>query len=219
MKLFLDTAKISEIKEISATGLLDGVTTNPTLIHKAGIVDFEAHIREICAAVQGPVSVEVAAIDAENMVKEGKNYFSWAKNVVVKVPCTWQGLEAVQILKKEGIPTNVTLCFSVNQALLAAKAGASYISPFVGRLDDISEPGMQLVEDILTIYEIHGLETEVLVASVRHPRHIAEAALLGADCCTLPYDIFKKLLQHPLTDRGLEQFLADFQASFPSPKS
>lgn len=212
MKLFLDTANIDEIHTILSWGVLDGVTTNPTLVAKEG-VSFEARVKEIAQAVPGPVSAEVIATDYAGMVKEGLVYAGWRKNIVVKVPMTPDGLRACRILRSKGVGVNVTLVFSANQALLAAKAGATFVSPFVGRLDDISEDGMALIEEIMQIFDNYGMETEVLVASVRHPRHVTIAAKLGADVCTMPFAVFEKLVKHPLTDAGLARFLADWKAS------
>ncbi len=211
MKLFLDTAHLKEIKEIASWGLLDGITTNPTLLAKEGKVDPKKHLQAICRLVRGPVSMEVLATDFNGMMKEGREYATWAENIVVKVPMTPDGLRAVQALKTEGIPTNVTLVFSANQALLAAKAGAAMVSPFIGRLDEAGQDGMTVVAEIMDIFSNYDFETEVLVASVRHPRHVTEAAQLGAHIATLSYDIFKKLTQHPLTTAGLEKFLTDWK--------
>lgn len=209
MKLFLDTANLKEIQEIASWGVLDGVTTNPTLITKEG-ADYEKRIREICAVVKGPVSAEVISTDLKGMLDEGRRYAKWAKNVCVKVPMTAVGLQAVRIFSKEGIRTNVTLCFSANQALLAAKAGATMVSPFVGRLDDIGQDGLEVIREIQQIYLEYGFETEVLFASVRHPRHVTEAAKLGVDICTMPFGVFEKLVYHPMTDIGLAKFLEDW---------
>ncbi|MFW5834628.1 MAG: fructose-6-phosphate aldolase [Pseudomonadota bacterium] len=210
MKFFVDTAEVSEIEELAATGLLDGVTTNPSLIAKSGRPMLEV-VREICALVDGPVSAEVTAIEADAMLAEGRRLADLAPNVCVKLPLTWDGLKACRQLTRENIQVNVTLCFSPVQALLAAKAGATFISPFVGRLDDIGHDGMQLIADICDIYAQYPmLETEVLVASVRHPVHLLQAAKLGADVATLPPAVLKKLLEHPLTDKGLAAFLADW---------
>ena len=214
MKLFLDTANIQEIRDIALLGLLDGVTTNPTLVAKEG-VSFEKRLKEIASVVSGPVSAEVISLDYEGMIKEGTAYAKWAKNIYVKLPLTEDGLRACRYFSSKGIRTNMTLVFSANQALLAAKAGASLVSPFIGRLDDAGQDGMELVEEILQIYHIYGFATEVLVASVRHPRHITEAAMLGADICTMPYSIFKKLALHPLTDSGIAKFLSDWKTSQP----
>jgi transaldolase len=211
MKFFVDTADINEIKELAATGMLDGVTTNPTLIAKSGR-DFFAVIKEICGIVPGPVSAEVTATDAEGMIREGKILAKLAKNVAIKVPLTWDGLKACKYFTDKGTMVNVTLCFSAPQALLAAKAGATFVSPFVGRLDDIGEDGMQLIDDICTIYKQYdSLKTEVLVASVRNPEHIVKAAKMGAHVATIPPAVLKKLVHHPLTDKGLEMFLNDWQ--------
>lgn len=211
MKLFLDTANIDEIKEIAAWGVLDGITTNPSLVSKEK-TNFKKLVQEICEIVPGPVSAEVVATDAPGMIKEGRDIATWAKNVVVKCPLTPAGLQATSALSKEGIKVNVTLCFSSNQALLAANAGAYFISPFVGRLDDINEDGCGLIEQICEMYEVQGLETRVLAASLRGPYHVARAALAGADCATMPYKVFKQLVSHPLTDQGIEKFLSDWHA-------
>lgn len=211
MKLFLDTADLKQIKEIASWGILDGITTNPSLLAKEGKVDPKKHLQAICKIVNGPVSMEVFATDYEGMVQEGRAYASWAENIVVKVPMTPDGLRAVVTLKEESIPTNVTLVFSANQALLAAKAGAAMVSPFIGRLDEAGEDGLTLVQEITEIFSNYGFETEVLVASVRGPRHVTESARMGAHIATLPYEIFKKLAYHPLTDIGLAKFLADWK--------
>lgn len=210
MKFFIDTANIDEIKKANELGLLDGVTTNPSLVAKEGR-DFEDLIKEICSIVDGPVSAEVVSTDAEGMIKEARHLASLADNIVVKIPLIKEGLKAVKTLSEEGIKTNVTLCFSPIQALMAAKAGASIISPFIGRLDDISQRGMDLIEQIVTIYENYGYETEVLVASVRNPVHVLDAALIGADIATIPFKVMEQLINHPLTDIGLEKFLADWK--------
>jgi transaldolase len=210
MKFFIDTANIEEIKKANDLGLLDGVTTNPSLVAKEGR-DFEGLIKEICNIVDGPVNAEVVSTDAEGIVKEARELVKLADNIVVKVPLIHDGLKAVKALAEEEIKTNVTLCFSPIQALMAAKAGASYISPFVGRLDDISHRGMELVEQILSIYENYGYETEVIVASIRNPIHVLDAALMGADISTIPYKVMEQLIKHPLTDIGLEKFLADWK--------
>jgi len=210
MKFFLDTADVEEIREAARLGILDGVTTNPTLVARTGR-KFEEVIREICSIVSGPVSAEVVATDTEGMVEEARSHARLAPNVVVKIPLTAAGLRAVKILSQEGIKTNVTLCFSAVQALLAAKAGANYISPFVGRLDDRGHQGMEIVEQIRTIYDNYGFETEIIVASIRHPLHVLEAALVGADIATVPFATFEKLISHPLTDEGLRRFLADWE--------
>jgi transaldolase len=211
MKFFVDTADIAEIRELEATGLLDGVTTNPSLIQKSGRPMLEV-IREICAVVAGPVSAEVTATDYDTMLQEGRKLAKLAKNVAVKVPLTPDGLKTCRALSQEGTKINVTLCFSAAQALLAAKAGASFISPFVGRLDDIGQDGMELIADIVEIYENYdSIDTEVLVASVRHPMHVIEAAKLGADVATVPPAVLKQMFKHPLTDKGLDAFLADWK--------
>ncbi len=210
MKFFIDTANIEEITKANELGLLDGVTTNPSLVSREGR-DFEELIKEICGIVDGPVSAEVVSTEAEGMVDEARHLAILADNIVVKIPLIKDGLKAVKILSGEGISTNVTLCFSPIQALMAAKAGASYISPFIGRLDDISQRGMDLIEQIVTIYENYGYETEVLVASIRNPVHVLEAALVGADIATIPFKVMEQLINHPLTDIGLEKFLADWK--------
>ncbi len=212
MKIFLDTADVDKIRALSATGLVDGITTNPTLIMKAGR-DHKQAIIEICKLVKGPVSVEGIGNTAEELVKDAREFAKWAPNIVAKVPMTAEGLKAVRILEKEGIPTNVTLVFSAGQALMVAKAGASYCSPFVGRLDDVSESGMHLIEEILDIYDAYEFETQVIVASVRSPTHVVEAAKMGAHIATVPPEIFEKLFKHPLTDKGIEQFAKDYAAA------
>ncbi len=209
MKIFIDTADIGEIKEAMALGILDGVTTNPSLVAKTG-KEFEPCIREILDLVPGPVSVEVVATDFEGMMKEAAVYTAWGDNVVIKVPIIKEGLKAIKALSDQGVKVNVTLCFSPMQALLAAKAGAAYISPFVGRLDDISHDGMDLISQVLDIYTNYAYDTEVLVASVRNPMHVVQAALMGADVATIPLKVIDQLLKHPLTDIGLEKFLADW---------
>ena len=214
MKFFIDTANLDEIKEANALGVLDAVTTNPSLVAKEG-KEFVPLLKEICAIVDGPISAEVVSTEFNGMMKEAHDLAKIHKNIVIKIPLIKEGLKAVKALHGEGIRTNVTLCFSPNQALLAAKAGASYISPFVGRLDDISTDGMQLIEQILTIYNNYGYETEVLVASVRHPIHVVQAALMGAHVCTMPLKVIDQLVKHPLTDIGLEKFLADWKKGQP----
>ena len=209
MLLFLDTANLDEIREIAAWGVLDGITTNPTLVGKEK-QDFKKLVQEICKIVPGPVSAEVVATDAEGMVKEGREVAKWAPNVIVKCPLTPAGLGACSTLSKEGIKVNVTLCFSTNQALLAARAGAYFVSPFVGRLDDINQDGIGLIEEIAAMFAVQAIETKVLAASIRNPVHITKAALAGADICTMPYKVFKQLVSHPLTDKGVEGFLADW---------
>jgi len=210
MKFFIDTANIDEIKEAASLGVLDGVTTNPSLVAKEG-KDFRKLLDEICAIVDGPISAEVVSTDVEGIMKEGRELSKIHKNIVVKVPLIKEGLKAVKRLKSEGIRTNVTLCFSPNQALMAAKAGAYFISPFIGRLDDISHNGMELIKQIVTIYKNYNFETEVLVASVRHPLHVVDAAMIGAHICTMPFKVIDQLIKHPLTDIGLEKFLADWK--------
>ena len=212
MKFFVDTAEIDEIKSLANTGFLDGVTTNPSLIKKAG-KEFIPLIGEICKVVSGPVSAEVAATDYDTMIKEGKKLAGLAKNIAVKVPLTPDGLRVCKELSDDGVMVNVTLCFSANQALLAAKAGASFISPFIGRLDDIGHDGMQLIAEIVQIYDNYGFDTEVLAASIRHPYHVFEAAKVGADVSTIPADVIWKLFKHPLTDKGLDAFVKDWAAS------
>ncbi len=210
MKFFVDTADVKEIQELAATGLLDGVTTNPSLIAKSGRPFLDV-IKEICRIVDGPVSAEVTATDHQTMLAEGHKLAGLAKNVCVKVPLTVDGLKTCKVLSGEGIQVNVTLCFSAAQALLAAKAGATFISPFVGRLDDIGQDGMELIADIIAIYSAYpNLKTEVLVASVRHPVHVVSAAKMGADVATLPPSVLKQMFNHPLTDKGLAAFLADW---------
>ncbi len=211
MKFFIDTADINEIRELAETGMVDGVTTNPSLVAKSGR-DFLEVLRETCEVVEGPVSAEVTATDAEGMIREGEKLSRIADNIAIKVPLTWDGLIACRHFSQRNVMVNVTLCFSAAQALLAAKAGATFVSPFVGRLDDIGHNGMQLIEDICTIYENYeNLQTEVLVASVRHPGHVIESALLGAHVATLPPKVLKQLVQHSLTDKGLEAFLQDWK--------
>lgn len=212
MKFFADTANIDEIKDLADLGMLDGVTTNPSIIAKSG-QNFLEVIPEICKLTDGPVSAEVASTDFETMMKEAEKLAALADNVCVKLPLTEAGLKTCKKLSEQGVETNVTLCFSVNQALLAAKAGATYISPFVGRLDDIGLTGMDLIEDITMVYDQYGFETEVLVASIRHPQHLREAALLGADVATLPPKVIKQLFKHPLTDKGLADFVKDWEST------
>ncbi|QFS96477.1 fructose-6-phosphate aldolase [Roseibium aggregatum] len=209
MKFFVDTADTAEIKELEATGLLDGVTTNPSLIAKSGR-DFKEVIAEICAITEGDVSAEVAATDFDTIMKEAHVLSAIANNVVVKLPLTFDGLKACKQLTEEGTKTNVTLCFSANQALLAAKAGATYISPFIGRLDDIHADGLELIREIRVIYDNYGFDTEILAASIRTPNHVKDCAIIGADVATVPPATLKALVKHPLTDKGLEAFLADW---------
>ena len=211
MKFFLDTANVKEIQEAASLGLLDGVTTNPSLVAKEGR-SFKEVLLEICNIVDGPISAEVVSLEADAMVKEGKELAKIHKNIVVKVPLIAEGLKATKRMAAEGIKVNVTLCFSPTQALLAAKAGAWCVSPFIGRLDDISSNGMELIRQILTIYRNYDFKTQVLVASVRHPQHVVEAALAGGHICTMPFSIFQQMVKHPLTDSGLKKFLADWEA-------
>jgi transaldolase len=212
MKFFIDSANIKQIKEAASYGLLDGVTTNPSLVAKEGM-NFRELLDEILKIVDGPISAEVVSTDYEGILKEAYDLAKIHKNIVVKVPMIKEGIKAVKTLSDEGIKTNVTLCFSATQALLAAKAGASYISPFVGRLDDISSDGMALVQQIMQIYANYDYKTEVLVASIRHPLHLVDAALMGAHVATMPFEVIEKLFKHPLTDIGLEKFLSDWKKS------
>lgn len=213
MKFFIDTANLDEIREAAQLGLIDGVTTNPTLVAKEGGVDFKQHIAAICEIVQGPVSAEVTSLDVEGMLREGREYARIAPNVVVKCPLTRDGLKATRTLTDEGTRVNVTLCFSATQAILAAKAGAAYISPFIGRLDDIGQNGLELLAEIVEIYGNYDWDTEVLAASIRHPIHVVEAARMGADVATIPFKVIEQLIKHPLTDKGLDAFLADWKKS------
>jgi transaldolase len=210
MKFFIDTANINEIKEAAALGILDGVTTNPSLVSKEG-KDFRKLLDEILKIVNGPVSAEVISTDYDGILKEGRELSSIHKNIVVKVPLIKEGLKAVKTLTGEGIKVNVTLCFSPTQAILAAKAGATYVSPFVGRLDDISTGGMDLISQIVQIFRNYDYKTQVLVASIRHPLHVVEAGLIGADVCTMPFEVINKMFNHPLTDIGLKKFISDWQ--------
>jgi len=210
MKIFLDTANIKEIREAASWGIVDGVTTNPSLIAKEGR-DFVTVVKEICSIVDGPISAEVVSLDAEAMVKEARPLAKMHKNIVIKIPITKEGLKATRILSKEGIRVNMTLVFSPSQALLAAKSGASFVSPFVGRLDDINERGMDLIKDIKAIFTNYGFKTEIIVASVRNPMHVVDAALYGADIATIPFGVLEQLLKHPLTDIGIERFLKDWK--------
>lgn len=211
MKFFIDTASLTEIREASALGVIDGVTTNPSLIARERASDFKQHVAAICEIVPGDVSVEVTSLDTEGMLREGREYARIAPNVVVKCPLTADGLKATRQLTSEGIKVNVTLCFSAAQAILAAKAGAAYISPFIGRLDDIGQNGLELLAEIVEIYDNFDWKTEVLAASMRHPIHVIEAARIGADVATMPFKVMEQLIKHPLTDKGLEQFLADWR--------
>ena len=211
MKFFIDTASLKEIREAESMGILDGVTTNPSLVSKEGNVDFHEHVRTICEIVNGPVSAEVTATDTEGMLKQGRELAKLHPNVTVKVPLTKDGLKACKVLRGEGTKVNVTLCFSANQALLAAKAGATFISPFVGRLDDIGQDGMELIRDIVQIYRNYGFETQVLTASVRHPIHVLQAAKIGSHIATMPFKVIEQLAKHPLTNIGMEKFLDDWK--------
>jgi len=208
MKIFIDSADLGEIREAAAMGLLDGVTTNPSLVAKTGR-KYRDVVQEICELVDGPISAEVLGVRYEEILAEGREWAKMHKNIVVKVPLVLDGLKAVRTFRGENIRCNVTLCFSPTQAMLAAKAGAAFISPFIGRLDDVSEEGMQLIEQIVTIYQNYGFETEVLVASVRHPMHVVQAAMIGADVCTIPFKVIEQLAKHPLTDVGLKKFIED----------
>lgn len=213
MKFFLDTANVDKIREANEMGVISGVTTNPSLIAKEGR-DFNEVIKDITSIVDGPISGEVVAEDAKGMIDEGRKIAAIHKNMIVKIPMTAEGLKAVKVLSKEGVKTNVTLVFSANQALLAANAGATYVSPFLGRVDDISMDGMEIVRTIAEIFDIHGIGTKIIAASVRHPLHVIEAARAGADIATIPYKILMQMIKHPLTDQGLERFKADWNATF-----
>lgn len=210
MKIFIDTANIEEIKTANEWGVIDGVTTNPTLVAKEG-KDFKALINEILGIVDGPISVEVISTDSEGMIKEALEMSNWSENIVVKIPMIPEGLKAVKTLNENDVKTNVTLVFSVNQALLAAKAGATYVSPFIGRLDDIGHDGMQIIHDLVQIYNIYDFKTEIIVASIRHPLHVIESAKTGAHVATIPFGVIEKMFKHPLTDIGLEKFLRDWE--------
>jgi len=210
VKIFLDTANIEHIREANSWGVIDGVTTNPTLIAREGR-EFREVVEEICSIVDGPISVEVIALDHEGMINEARDLAKIHRNIVIKIPMTVDGLKAVKVLSREGVKTNMTLVFSPNQAILAAKAGATYVSPFIGRLDDIGHEGMSLVAKVVKIYQNYGFDTQVIVASVRHPMHVVEAAMIGAHVCTVPYAVLEKMVKHPLTDIGIERFLADWR--------
>jgi transaldolase len=210
MKFFIDTANVEEIKEANRLGLIDGVTTNPSLVAKEGR-DFEELIKEICAIVDGPISAEAVSLDTEGMVKEARELSKIHSNIVVKIPMTTEGIKATRILAQEGINTNVTLVFSPLQALMAAKAGATYVSPFVGRLDDVAHDGMGLVDQIIQIYQNYGFRAEIIVASIRNPIHVLESAIMGADIATIPFKVINQMARHPLTDVGLEKFLDDWK--------
>ena len=209
MKLFIDTANLEDIKKAHSYGVLDGVTTNPTLLSREG-VEPNSQLKKICEVVEGPVSAEITSLDSQGMVTEAKELVKISSNVVIKVPCTVEGLKATKELSSLGIKTNLTLCFSASQALLVAKAGATYVSPFVGRLDDISTEGMNLIADIKLIYNNYGISTQIIVASVRHPIHFLESARIGADIATVPFNVIEKLMKHPLTDSGIKRFLDDW---------
>lgn len=213
MDLYIDTASLKEIKEAAAMGVLDGVTTNPSLIAKEG-VEYGKRLAEICEVVEGPVSAEVIATDTEGMLKEGRERAKIADNIVVKLPSTVDGLRACKALSEEGIPTNLTLCFQPLQAMMVAKAGAFLVSPFIGRIDDVSGDGMDLIRQIRVIYDNYGFETKILAASIRHPKHVVECALVGCDVVTVPFNVIKQFMSHPLTDVGLEKFLADYKKAF-----
>jgi len=220
MKFFLDSANLKDITWASQAGLIDGITTNPTLLAKVeGDLDPRDVLKEICSLVEGPVSAEVVSIEADGMLREGRALAKLADNIVVKIPMLEEGMVAVRKLATEGIKTNVTLCFSSVQCLIAAKAGASYVSPFIGRLDDVGQEGMDVIREARVIFDNYNFETEILAASIRHPRHVVEAAMIGADVATLPTDVLKKLLLHPLTDRGLDQFLSDWSKIASRPKA
>ncbi|MBE3583354.1 MAG: fructose-6-phosphate aldolase [Limnochordaceae bacterium] len=210
MRFFIDSANVDEVREAASWGILSGATTNPTLVAKEG-KDFRSVVQEIAGIVQGPVSAEVVSQEAEGMIREAEKIATWSPHVVIKVPLTAEGLKATHQLSQKGIKTNVTLVFTAAQGLLAARAGATYVSPFIGRLDDISEDGMQVVRDLADIFEIHDLPTQIIAASIRHPRHVVEAALAGAHIATVPFKVLEQLLHHPLTDSGLERFLSDWK--------
>ncbi|MCS6816879.1 MAG: fructose-6-phosphate aldolase [Blastocatellia bacterium] len=214
MKFFLDTANLAEIREAVSWGVIDGVTTNPSLIAKEGAPDPRAHIREICELVSGPVSAEVVSTTAAEMIAEARELARIHPNVMVKIPCLVEGLKAIRVLSQEGIAINTTLVFTVPQAILAAKAGATVVSPFVGRLDDIGHSGMELIEQIREVFDNYEFETRILVASIRHPMHVVQAALIGADIVTLPFKVLEQLIKHPLTDIGLERFLKDWERAY-----
>lgn len=213
MRIFIDSANIDEVREINQMGFLAGVTTNPTLVAKEKR-DYREVIQEICQVVDGPISAEVISLEYEQMVREGEELATIHTNVVIKIPLTEAGLKAISTLKKNGIPTNATLIFSANQALLAARAGAAYVSPFLGRVDDYGNDGLTLLSDILTIFDQYMLQTEVIAASIRHPMHAVQAALLGSHIATIPYGVLKQMVKHPLTDAGIEKFMADWQKAF-----
>lgn len=211
MRIFLDTANIDQIKQAAKLGIISGVTTNPSLMSKEAPADYEAAVKEVCSIIPGPVSAEVLVEEAEAMIKQARRISTWAPNIVIKIPATTAGLEATSVLAKEGIKINFTLCFSLNQALLGALAGATYVSPFVGRLDDIGHDGMQLVKDIVDVFKHYEFPTQVIAASIRHPQHCVAAAKAGAHIATIPYKVLMQMIQHPLTDIGVTRFLADWQ--------
>ena len=211
MRIFLDTANIDEIRQGARLGVVSGVTTNPSLVSKEGAADYEATIKEICSIIPGPISAEVVTEDTDAMIEQAREISTWAPNVVIKIPASLNGLEATSILSKENIKVNFTLCFSLNQALLAALAGATYVSPFVGRLDDVGHDGMQLVEEIVKVYKHYEFSTQVIAASIRHPQHCVAAAKAGAHIATVPFDVLMQMMRHPLTDVGISRFLADWQ--------
>ncbi|MBN2183884.1 MAG: fructose-6-phosphate aldolase [Candidatus Krumholzibacteriota bacterium] len=210
MKFFIDTANVGEIREAAKLGLLDGVTTNPTLLSREK-GSFRDTLKEICSIVPGPVSAEVVSLDADGMFEEGKDLVKIAENIIIKVPCTTEGVKVIGMFNAEGIKTNATLCFSANQGLLVAKAGATYVSPFVGRLDDVGQPGMDLIADLVDIYNNYSFATQIIVASIRSVQHVYESALIGADVATIPFKVISQLIKHPLTDKGIESFLADWE--------
>ena len=211
MRIFLDTANLDQIKQAVKLGVISGVTTNPSLVSKEGVKNYEASIKEICAVVPGPISTEVVVEGVESMIEQARQISAWASNIVIKIPATAEGLEVTSVLSKEGIKVNFTLCFSLNQALLGALAGAAYVSPFVGRLDDAGHNGMEIVADIVMVYEQYQLPTEVIAASIRHPQHCVDAAKAGAHIATVPYNVLMQMILHPLTDIGLSRFLADWR--------
>lgn len=210
MKFFIDTANIEDIREAASLGIIDGVTTNPTLLSREKGT-YKDILKEICSILPGPVSAEVVSLDAEGMVREGKELCKIADNIIIKVPCIREGIKAIAMFKKEGIQTNATLNFSANQGLVVAKAGATYVSPFVGRIDDVGNPGMELVRELVTVYNNYSFSTQIIVSSIRHAQHVYEAALCGADVATIPYKVLEQLIKHPLTDVGIEKFLADWE--------
>jgi len=211
MRIFLDTANIDQLKQAAKLGIVSGVTTNPSLVSKEGVTDYEATIKEICSIIPGPISTEVLVEGVEPMIEQARQISNWAPNIVIKIPATTEGMEVTSSLAKEGIKVNLTLCFSLNQALLGALAGATYVSPFVGRLDDIGNDGMALVKDIVDVFKYYQLPTEVIAASIRHPQHCVAAAKIGAHIATVPYDVLMQMIHHPLTDIGVSRFLADWQ--------